>query len=74
MFDLYWIGGATNRDKSALLLFTTLRHSFFCLQLLLVAEDRPVKIVLISNHQGLKVEHAEQKFANVHQTFVRYFT
>ena len=46
----------------------------FYLQLLLVAEDRPVKIVPISNHQGLKVEHAEQKFANVHQTFVRYFT
>ena len=33
-----------------------------------------MKIVLISNHQGLRVEHAVQKFANVHQTFVRYFT
>ena len=33
-----------------------------------------MKIVLISNHQGLKAVHAEQKFANVHQTFVRYFS
>ena len=77
MSELYWIGGATHRDKILIRPSYCSQlygiHSFY-LQLLLVAEDRPVKIVLISNPQGLKVERAEQKFANVHPTFVRYFT